>query len=316
MDQLSFWIGYTVLAVCVGLVARNRGHDGLAMFAVSMVLSPVLGFIIELVRRPNVGKVEAKTIQDGTKRKCPMCAELIRRVVAKLLVIALVSPLLANAENSCDSAELIRQYDAGELSTTRDSTLFDHQIRVTRFCDEGRPIDIEDVFAQIDATETTFHDLFGRSIILTDGTDRNGSPLTLEVLVGICERDGDEVDCAIGDFCSVRLGWTSDRICQDFGGRSYPNARNAVTNRPHSAAHLAVVPWLAEGESMWVVTNRYANFTMSTRIFWTSRTSVSIDVTGITEATPTGGLKGWRNTSNGKSSRTFSPGSAAMTPQR
>lgn len=180
--------------------------------------------------------------------------------VSKVLTtIFLISPLLANADNSCDSAELIRQYDAGELSITRDSTLFQHKIRVTRFCDAGRPVDIEDLFAQIDATETKFHELFGRSISFGDGKDQDDVPLILEVLIGICEVDDGAVDCAIGDFCSVKLGWTSDRICQDFAGRSYNRPRNDNTREPHTAAHLAVVPWLAEGKPVWVKTNRYGN---------------------------------------------------------
>ncbi len=45
----------------------------------SMLLSPVVGLIIGLVKKPDQALVEQKELSTGDKRKCPFCAELIKR---------------------------------------------------------------------------------------------------------------------------------------------------------------------------------------------------------------------------------------------
>ena len=47
--------------------------------------------------------------------------------------------------------------------------MFDHEIRVTVFCDANRPVDTEDVFAELRATVEAFMCLLRRSVDTEDG---------------------------------------------------------------------------------------------------------------------------------------------------
>jgi hypothetical protein len=53
------------------------------MFLVSLLLSPLIGFLIELVRSPNVEATEAKAVESGAMKKCPACAELVKAEAVK-----------------------------------------------------------------------------------------------------------------------------------------------------------------------------------------------------------------------------------------
>jgi len=74
------WI---VLAILVGVWASKRGHNGGGMFLVALLLSPLLGFLIEAVRDPNTKSTDAAAVATGDMKKCPACAELIRAEAIK-----------------------------------------------------------------------------------------------------------------------------------------------------------------------------------------------------------------------------------------
>ena len=157
---------------------------------------------------------------------------------------------------SCDWQEVVRQYQADELSTTRPSRLFDHEIRVSVFCDANRPVDIEDVFEKLAATEAEFDATFGRAIDPIDGInpgegiDAEASPHVLEVVVGICDYDyGAGVDdCTMYMLCTEEWGW-----------RCSPGSGQAFRNTPNDATHTAFVPYFPEGSFWWTEGNRYGN---------------------------------------------------------
>jgi hypothetical protein len=75
-----FWL---ILAICVGAWASSRGHSGFGMFLLSVLLSPLIGFIIEAVRAPNRAEVENREVATGAMKKCPACAELVRAEATK-----------------------------------------------------------------------------------------------------------------------------------------------------------------------------------------------------------------------------------------
>jgi len=66
-----FWI---VLAVLVGVYASNKGRSGAGFFFISLILSPLIGFIIAAVSSTQRDKVAQKT---GLK-KCSECAEFVQ----------------------------------------------------------------------------------------------------------------------------------------------------------------------------------------------------------------------------------------------
>lgn len=75
---MEILIGWLILSILVGVYAANKGHSGFGMFLVACLLSPLLGFIIEAVRTPNVAVKEAQQVDSGAMKKCPACAELVR----------------------------------------------------------------------------------------------------------------------------------------------------------------------------------------------------------------------------------------------
>ena len=150
-------------------------------------------------------------------------------------------PRGSTACDSCDWRTTLESYRTGDLSTIRESRLFDHQLQVSVFCDAGRPVDVEDVFAKLDAVEMEFDRLFGRTMDSGDGEGH-----VLEVVVGICDMKGDIDDCAMFTLCSNEWG----RRCAVTAGQTH---RNTPTG------HTAFVPWLAEGNFWWIEGNRYAN---------------------------------------------------------
>jgi len=71
MEGVLFWI---ILSLFPGMIAKNKGHQFFPYFLISLVLSPLVGFIWVLVMKPD----EAGQVKSGQSRKCPFCAEMIR----------------------------------------------------------------------------------------------------------------------------------------------------------------------------------------------------------------------------------------------
>ena len=70
---------YLLLAVAVGVLASSRGRNGLGWFLLSLLITPLLGFIFCLVSR-NLAAVAQSSSEpsEATHRKCPKCAEFIK----------------------------------------------------------------------------------------------------------------------------------------------------------------------------------------------------------------------------------------------
>jgi hypothetical protein len=69
------------LALCfaAGAIAKNKGRSFAGFFWLSFFLSPLVGILAAAIARPNVANVELSQIQSGDRRKCPYCAEIIKR---------------------------------------------------------------------------------------------------------------------------------------------------------------------------------------------------------------------------------------------
>lgn len=68
---IFFWL---IFAILVGAYASGKGKSGFFYFILSIILSPLLGFLIALVS----GNNEDGLVKQGKKRKCANCGELIR----------------------------------------------------------------------------------------------------------------------------------------------------------------------------------------------------------------------------------------------
>lgn len=76
MEIFIIWLALSFLA---GLIAANKGRSGMGFFFLSIVLSPLVGIIAALVVQKDNEALEKEKIESGENKKCPFCAELIKK---------------------------------------------------------------------------------------------------------------------------------------------------------------------------------------------------------------------------------------------
>jgi hypothetical protein len=81
---LAFLLLWLFLAALVGRYAADKGVTGgfLGSFFISLVISPLIGFIAVAVSKPDKKRMEERALQSGMK-KCPDCAELVKSEAKK-----------------------------------------------------------------------------------------------------------------------------------------------------------------------------------------------------------------------------------------
>ncbi len=71
-------IGWIIFSLLVGRLWSNKGRKFAGGCLLSLLLSPFIGFIFGLLLKPDIKKIEEEKIKDGTMKKCPSCAEIIK----------------------------------------------------------------------------------------------------------------------------------------------------------------------------------------------------------------------------------------------
>lgn len=74
--DLILWIS---LSIATGIYSGRKGRSGLAFFLISLILSPLVGFIFAYIARPNNSYIEQDMIKKRGYKKCAACAELIKK---------------------------------------------------------------------------------------------------------------------------------------------------------------------------------------------------------------------------------------------
>ena len=75
MEWFFLWVG---LSVVVGWFWNWKRLSFAHGFLVSVLLSPIVGFVIGLVKKEDSRQRELRQIADKALKKCPYCAELVR----------------------------------------------------------------------------------------------------------------------------------------------------------------------------------------------------------------------------------------------
>ena len=70
---------WVVLSILAGVIAGRKGRNAFGFFALSLLLSPLVGLIAALVAAEDIDHVEAAALDSGQQKRCPYCAELIKR---------------------------------------------------------------------------------------------------------------------------------------------------------------------------------------------------------------------------------------------
>lgn len=80
MEIAFLWFVFSIVA---GVIASSKGRSGFGYFLLSIILSPLIGIILAAaLPRLNV-PTERETYDPADFKKCPMCAEMIRREAIK-----------------------------------------------------------------------------------------------------------------------------------------------------------------------------------------------------------------------------------------
>lgn len=73
---LVVWIFGATLAA---KLADRKGLRGTTYFLLSLLLSPLVGLLAAAVSAPDQKAVEKQRLESGDERKCPWCAEMVKR---------------------------------------------------------------------------------------------------------------------------------------------------------------------------------------------------------------------------------------------
>ena len=76
---IPLWLLCGALAA---LIAINKGRSGCGFLLLGFLLGP-FGILFALLARSDKVKLEAWAVNSGDMKKCPSCAELIRREAVK-----------------------------------------------------------------------------------------------------------------------------------------------------------------------------------------------------------------------------------------
>jgi hypothetical protein len=73
-----FWLCFVPSAIPAA-VAQYKGRSFLGFFLLGLVLTPIVSLIVALIATPYEAKSETVLLNTGQRRKCPFCAEVIKR---------------------------------------------------------------------------------------------------------------------------------------------------------------------------------------------------------------------------------------------
>lgn len=79
LDWLLFGATYLFFAGVAAVLAERKGRSGIEFFAIALFLTPLAGIVGALVAEPNWKRAEDKRLKSGRERKCPHCAEFVKR---------------------------------------------------------------------------------------------------------------------------------------------------------------------------------------------------------------------------------------------
>lgn len=79
MEFVVLIVVWILLSVLAARIAEKKGRSGGFYFLISFFLTPVIGLLMAAIATPDRAKAEELRVKTGAERKCPFCAELVKR---------------------------------------------------------------------------------------------------------------------------------------------------------------------------------------------------------------------------------------------
>jgi hypothetical protein len=79
VEAIVIVVVWLLLSVLAGNIAKRKGRRPGGYFLLSLLLTPVVGLLLAAVATPDRASAETMRIASGDERKCPFCAELVKR---------------------------------------------------------------------------------------------------------------------------------------------------------------------------------------------------------------------------------------------
>lgn len=73
---MIFWL---FIANAIGNAAEERGRSNFGYFLLSVIFSPIIAGLLLLILPVRQEVLDHRELMIGTKKKCPFCAEVVKR---------------------------------------------------------------------------------------------------------------------------------------------------------------------------------------------------------------------------------------------
>ena len=73
---VALWIFFSVVS---GMIAQSKGKSFGVFFCISFVGTPIIGIVLALITKEDKSVLEEKELSEGISKKCPFCAELVKK---------------------------------------------------------------------------------------------------------------------------------------------------------------------------------------------------------------------------------------------
>ncbi len=79
---MPFLIVWLLFGIAAAIVASNKGRSGCGFFVLGILLGP-FGLLFALLVASDSRKVSERIVESGEMKRCPYCAEAIKREAVK-----------------------------------------------------------------------------------------------------------------------------------------------------------------------------------------------------------------------------------------
>lgn len=73
---------WLLFGIAAAMIAQKKGRSGCGFFALGILLGP-FGLLFAFLAGSDAKEIEKKAVDAGEMKKCPYCAELIKREAVK-----------------------------------------------------------------------------------------------------------------------------------------------------------------------------------------------------------------------------------------